>query len=227
MKIIRDRYTGTRHNTLAFMRNTCTFLLNSYCTYVPICADPKTTYRTPHHSWSLIVIITQYILPEESITQPDRHRLRLRVVGQRRLAQFTSDTRLLEATEWKLVVEHVVAVDPYRPGLERVADADGRVDVLRVYGGGKTIGGAVTELDGVLLGLEFGDRADGAEDLLLHDLHVFADVGEDGGFDEVALVTFALATNFNLGALLLAVVDVAKGKCEHRSSEWILAGLTP
>jgi hypothetical protein len=175
----------------------------------------------PHHHHHT------YILPEESITQPDRHRLRLRVVGQRRLAQLTSDTRLLEAAEWQLVVEHVVAVDPHGTGLERVADPDGRVDVLGVHGGGQTIGGAVADLDGVLLRLEFGDRADGAEDFLLHDLHVFADVGEDGGLDEVALVTLALATDFHLGALLFAVVYVAKRNVSTKMVEWISVELTP
>ena len=75
--------------------------------------------------------------------------------------------------------------------------------------GGKTVGGGVSETDGVLFGLEFSDGADGAEDLLLHDLHVFADVGENGWLDEVALVAVTLATDFDLGTLLLAGVDVA------------------
>ena len=75
--------------------------------------------------------------------------------------------------------------------------------------GGETVGGGVSETDGILFGLEFGDGADGAEDLLLHDLHVFADVGEDGWLDEVALVAVTLAADFDLGTLLLAGVDVA------------------
>ncbi len=76
-------------------------------------------------------------------------------------------------------------------------------------GSGETVGGLVAELDGLLLGGELGDGADGAEDLLLHDLHVGADVGEDGGLDEVALVAVALAAGLDLGALLLAGLDVA------------------
>lgn len=107
------------------------------------------------------------------------------------------------------MVEHVIAVDPHRTRLERIADADGRVDVVGVHGGGKPVGGAVADLDGVLLRLEFGDRADGAEDFLLHDLHVFADIREDRRFDEVALVTLALAANFDLGAGLLSVIYVS------------------
>ena len=76
--------------------------------------------------------------------------------------------------------------------------------------GGKTVGGGVSETDGVLFGLEFGDGADGAEDLLLHDLHVFADVGEDGWLDEVTFLAMTLAANFDFGALLLAGVNVAR-----------------
>ena len=75
---------------------------------------------------------------------------------------------------------------------------------------GKTVGGGISETDGVLFGLELGDRADGAEDLLLHDLHIFADVGEDSWLDEVTLVAVTLAADFDLGTLLLAGVDVAR-----------------
>ena len=63
----------------------------------------------------------------------------------------------------------------------------------------------------VLLGLELGDRADGAKDLFLHDLHVLADAGEDGRLDEVALFAVALAADFDLGALFPAGIDVSRG----------------
>lgn len=75
--------------------------------------------------------------------------------------------------------------------------------------GGETVRGGVSETDGILFGLEFSDGADGAEDLFLHDLHVFADIGEDGWLDEVTLVAVTLAADFDLGTLLLAGVDVS------------------
>ena len=75
--------------------------------------------------------------------------------------------------------------------------------------GGETVGGGVSETDGVLFGLEFSDGADGAEDLFLHDLHVFADVGKDGWLDEVSFIAVTLAADFHFGTLLLAGVDVA------------------
>lgn len=65
------------------------------------------------------------------------------------------------------------------------------------------------EVDDLSLGGELGDGADGAEDLLLHDLHVGADISEDGGLDEVALVAVALTTSDNGGTLRLAGLDVA------------------
>ena len=73
---------------------------------------------------------------------------------------------------------------------------------------GETVGGLVAELDGLLLGGELGDGADGAENLLLHNLHVRLDVAEDGGLDEVALVTVALTTNLDGGTFVLAGLDV-------------------
>jgi hypothetical protein len=106
------------------------------------------------------------------------------------------------------VVQGVVGVDPDGTCLEGVGDLDGGVEVLGVDGGGETVRGRVAELDGVLLGLELGDRADGTEDLLLHDLHIFGDVGEDGGLDEVALVTLALAASLDGGTGVLACLDV-------------------
>lgn len=76
-------------------------------------------------------------------------------------------------------------------------------------GSGKTVGAVVANLDSVRSGLELGNGAYGAENLLLHYLHVLTDVAEDGGLDEVAFVPVSLATNLDLGARLLAFVNVA------------------
>lgn len=148
-------------------------------------------------------------LTEQRITKSDRHSLGLSVVVKRSLSELTANTRLLVTTEGHLVVQSVVAVDPNGTRLERVGDLNGGVEVGGVDGGGETVGGRVTDADGLLLGLELGDGAHGAEDLLLHDLHVFSDVGEDGGLDEETLVTLAVATGLDLGACILAGLDVA------------------
>lgn len=108
------------------------------------------------------------------------------------------------------MVESVVGVDPHSSGLERVGDLDGGVEVGGVHGSSKTIVGVVADLDGVLLVLELGDGADGAENLLLHNLHVFSHVAEDGGLNEEALVTDTLATGLDSGTGLLSFLDVSE-----------------
>lgn len=103
----------------------------------------------------------------------------------------------------------LTAVDPDGTSPEVIADTDGSVEVLGVDSGGKTVVGVVAKLDNLLLGGELGDSANGAENLLTHDLHVGLDVGEDGGLDEVALVAVALATDLDSSTLLLTGLDVA------------------
>ena len=133
----------------------------------------------------------------------------MRVVSQGRLAQLPPDARLLVAAERNLVVQHVIRVDPDSAGAQLVGDADGGVEVLGVDGGRETVRAVVARLDGFVLRLELGDRAHGPEDLLLHDLHVLRDVGEDGRLDEVAFVAVTLAADLNLGSCFLAGLDVA------------------
>lgn len=67
---------------------------------------------------------------------------------------------------------------------------------------------AVTDLDSLVSVLELLDGDDGAEDLLLGDLHVGSDIGEQSGLDVVALVAVALTTERNGSTTLLTVLDV-------------------
>lgn len=106
-------------------------------------------------------------------------------------------------------MNEVVAVHPDGTSLQRVADTDGGVQVLGVHGRGKTVRGVVGSLNNVVDILELGDRADRAEDLLLHDLHLGSHVREDGRLDEVALVAVALTTSLNRGTLVLTGLDVS------------------
>lgn len=147
-------------------------------------------------------------LTEERTTESDSHGLDLSVVGQSVLAEFSANTRLFEATEWYLVREHVVAVDPDGTGLKGVGYSDGGVKVCSVNGSGETVCGLVSSLDDLIFGVKLGDSADGTEDLFLHDLHVFRDAGEDGGLDEVSFVTVSVTTGLNLGTGFLAGLDV-------------------
>ena len=106
-------------------------------------------------------------------------------------------------------MEHVVAVHPDCTSLESAGYLERSVEVGRVDSSSETVRGIVASLDGFFLGLELGNGAHRAEDLLLDDLHVFGDIREDGRFDEVTLGALALTTSLNGGASLLAVLDVA------------------
>lgn len=163
---------------------------------------------------------TQVLLAKEGASESDANRLDLCVVAEGILAQLATNTGLLEATEGHLVAEHVVVVDPDGAGLQGVGNTDGGVEVGGVHGSGKAVGTLVAGLDDFLLGLELADGADGAEDFFLHDLHVRADVGEDGGLDEVALVAVTFTASLDLGTGFLAGLDVL-----HDSVELELANL--
>lgn len=148
-------------------------------------------------------------LTEENITETDGDGLGLEVVVQGRLTQLTSDTGLLVTTEWQLPVKSVVGVDPHCSSTERVGNLDGGGKVGGVDSSGKAVCGGVGNLDDIGLVLEFGDCADGAEDLFLLNLHVLGDVGEDGGLDEVTLLALAVTTGLDGGTSLLALINVA------------------
>lgn len=75
-------------------------------------------------------------------------------------------------------------------------------------GGSETVGGVVGKIDDLLLVLELGNGADRAKDLLLHDLHVGTNVGEDSGLDEVTLGAEALTAGLNGSTLVLTSLDV-------------------
>ena len=161
----------------------------------------------PYHSLTGSLL---HILTEERIAQPNSHSLGLRIIRQRRLTQLPPNPTLLIPTKRQLMMQHVILIHPNRARLERTRNHNGRIQILGVHGSGEPISGAVAQPDGVVFGLEFRDRADGAEAFFLHDLHVFGDVGEDCRLDEVAFVAVAFAAGFDLRAFFFAVFDVAK-----------------
>lgn len=135
------------------------------------------------------------------------------------------------------MVNQVVRVHPHGTGADGVSHAQRGVEVGGVHRGRETVRRAVGLLDRLLLGLELGDGADGAEDLLLDDGHVLGDIREDGGLDEVADVAVAATTGGHGGTGLLAGIDVAHdavelqlrdlGSLEGLNVEWVsdLVGL--
>ena len=69
-------------------------------------------------------------------------------------------------------------------------------------------GGGIPKADSLRFILEFSNRANRTEDLLLHDLHIGSDVGEDGRLDKVPLLAVSFASHLELRTGLLSVVDV-------------------
>lgn len=87
---------------------------------------------------SFLVIFIRNPLTEESVAQTVVDGLDLSVVLQSVGAELTANTGGLEATEWSLVGEHVVVVDPDGTGLDGIGDTDSGINVLGVDTGGKT-----------------------------------------------------------------------------------------
>ena len=79
---------------------------------------------------------------------------------------------------------------------------------LRPDGRRQPIMRSIAAIDHLVNGLEFEDVHHRPEDLLLGDLHVIGDVGEQRRLDEVTLLAEALAAGQALSAFLLAGVNV-------------------
>lgn len=77
-----------------------------------------------------------------------------------------------------------------------------------------TVFSVVSDLDGLVKVLELLDSDDGAEDLLLGNLHVGSNIGEESGLDVVTLVAVTIATQSDSSTLLLAVLDVVHDAVE-------------
>ena len=112
--------------------------------------------------------------------------LGLRITMQRRLAQFSSDTTLLDSSKWNPMVRIICAVDPDHTGLESLRNPVSLLDVSCEHRRSQTICRIVCLVKRFFFGLERDDRGEGTEDLFLVDLHVGRDRGEDGGVDEKA-----------------------------------------
>src|SRR5215469_15778065 len=102
--------------------------------------------------------------------QFDRNGLHLGILLQGILAHLSPDARLLETAEGSGRVEHIEAIDPYRPRLDVVRDRVGFTDVSRPDCGCKAIGGVVRALDYFIEVAKFDDTHNRPEDLLPRDL---------------------------------------------------------
>lgn len=141
--------------------------------------------------------------------KPNRNRLLLRIIRQRRFSQLPPDSTLLVPAKRQRMMQHVILIDPHGTCLQRVRHSNRGVQIFSVNRGGKAVGGDVAETDGVGFVFKFRNGAHRAEDFFFHDFHVFAYVAENGGLDEVACVPVTGAAGFDGGAFFFAGVDVA------------------
>ena len=112
-------------------------------------------------------------------TDVDVDSLDLGVVLDGVFTEFSTDTRLLESTEWNLWVKLVVTVDPDGSALESLSDSVCSRDVLGEDCGCKTVDRVVGCGYDFLLGIELGHDNNGTEDLFLDDPHVGSNVTEN------------------------------------------------
>jgi len=77
-------------------------------------------------------------------------------------------------------VKLVKAIDPNRPSLELVCNTVRTIDIGGEKPRGETVHGVIGGRNDFLLRVEDAHDDDGAKYLLLDDLHVGGDVGEDG-----------------------------------------------
>jgi len=101
-----------------------------------------------------------------------------------------------------------MTVNPHGPGLQPITDLDGDIQVPGMHTGGESIKGIMRLPKHFLDILELCNGDDRPENLLLHDLHLLVDIGEDRGLDKVALLAVAAAPGLDLGTLVLARLDV-------------------
>ena len=109
-------------------------------------AHARRRWRRVTKTGAGIVVPAPPIRRAAALAQLDRHRLRLGVVLQRRLAVLAALAGHLEAAERRRRVHDVVAVHPHRPRLHLLGEQVRLVDVLRPDGGGQAVGRLVGPL---------------------------------------------------------------------------------
>lgn len=138
---------------------------------------------------------------------------------QRIVAKLTTDATLLESSEGDVHVERVVAVDPERARLDAVRCRNGAVDITREDRSCEAVCRVVGQPDHLVLVLELDHYGDRPEDLLLHDLHAWLRVREDGRFNKVPFVPITPSTHVHRRSVLLPRFDVVHDTLQESSQE--------
>src|SRR6516165_2683903 len=117
--------------------------------------------------------------------QPDG--LKLEEALQALGPELPAHARLLEAAKGRGEVDGRERVEHVGPGPHPAGDAEPAVVVVRPHGAAQAVVGVVGDLHRVVVTVVGDDDEHGTEDLLLGDLHLVVDVGEDGRLDVPAL----------------------------------------
>src|SRR2546425_3740237 len=115
------------------------------------------------------------------VVQVDPHLLELRQVLDHRDPVLAPVAGELVAPERRVGLDHVPGVDPYRAGLQPLGETVRPFQVLRLHARGEAVDHVVADADGVVLIVEAEHARHRTEDLLLRDLHLVVDLGEDRG----------------------------------------------
>lgn len=121
--------------------------------------------------------------------------------------------------------QKVVAVNPDRSRLKSVADFNRCVQVLRVDAGRKTVERVMSLRENIIDIFELANSDNGSENFFLHNLHLFVDIGEDGGLNEITLFAVTFAAELDFSTLVLTSLDVIHDACELEFRDlWTLDG---
>src|ERR1700690_93198 len=125
--------------------------------------------------------------PVELKLQSDCDGFGAEITVQYRFAHFAAPTGLLVATERQCRVEDVVAIDPDGSSLYLRRQQVFLTDVTSPDTSREPIDAVIRLSDQILVHLLERHRGhDGAEDLLLNDLHVRASIDEHGGLHKIS-----------------------------------------
>src|SRR5262249_9197812 len=142
----------------------------------------------------------------------DQQILGLLIVVEHHLVGFAPDARLLVAAERRVRGIGMAAVGPDPARLDRPAEPVATVGVATPDAGPQAIGRVIGDREGLVVGLEGGDRNDWAEDLFLEYPHLVVALKHRGlnieAAGEVTAEISAFAAGEQLRPLLLANVDV-------------------
>src|SRR5260370_23419255 len=147
--------------------------------------------------------------PVESKLQSDRDGFGAEIAVQYRFAHFAPPTGMIVTTERQRRVEDVVAIGPDGSGLYLRRQQVCLTDVTSPDTSREPIDAVIRLSDQILIHvLERHRGHDGAEDLLLNDLHVRASIDEHGGLHEISCPLPRRSPLACSGPLLLAALTI-------------------